>query len=480
MSDLARLDELKRLLPHGLLKDQLRIGWRLAQWLRAHPRTVPTALDRWIEDIHASIEVRQRRASRFGIISYPPDLPITARRQDIVAAIRKHQVLVIAGETGSGKTTQLPKMCLEAGLGVRALIGCTQPRRVAALSLSRRVAEELNAAWGREVGCKIRFSDQSGPETLVKFMTDGILLAEAQGDPLFSDYEAIIIDEAHERSLNIDFLLGLLRNLIERRPDLKLIITSATIDTQAFSRHFNDAPIIEVSGRLYPVDLLYAPFDEAAAEQGDWTYVDAAVSAVENLIQDGLPGDVLVFMPGERDIIETRDALQARAGGMLDLVPLFGRLSAGDQERVFAPSSRRKVVIATNIAETSLTVPGIRYVVDTGLARLSRYNPRTRTRRLPIEAVSQSSANQRKGRCGRVADGVCVRLYAEEDFQARPLYTQPEIQRANLAEVILRMKAFKLGDIETFPFVNPPTPAAIEGGYQLLIELGALNTGHSH
>ncbi len=482
MDTLARIEELKQLLPQCLLKDQLRIGWHLARWLRDHPRAPhpPPALERWLKEARASVALRQTRHARLPAIQYPLELPITAHRDQIVAAIRDHQVLVVAGETGSGKTTQLPKMCLEAGLGIRAQIGCTQPRRVAALSLSRRLAEELDLKWGREVGCKIRFSDQTGPETYVKFMTDGMLLAEAQGDAFLSEYEVVIIDEAHERSLNIDFLLGILKQLLAKRDDLKLIITSATIDPHAFSRHFNQAPIIEVSGRMYPVEVVHAPFeDESDAESeevaGDITYVDAAVSAVEKILRESPCGDVLVFMPGERDILETRDALQGYDSGALELVPLFGRLSAAEQQRVFAPSDRRKIVIATNIAETSLTVPGIRYVVDTGLARLSRYNARTRTKRLPIEPISQSSANQRKGRCGRVAEGVCIRLYSEKDFQARPPHTQPEIQRANLAEVILRMIAFRLGDIETFPFLDPPAPAAIQGGYQLLQELGALD-----
>ena len=477
MSHTGPFNELKRLLPQCLLKDQLRIGWALARWLQQQPapQTAPPGLERWLAEARDSMAMRNQRVAAIPAVHYPKELPITARRHEIVDAIRAHPVLVIAGETGSGKTTQLPKMCLEAGLGNRGRIGCTQPRRVAALSLSRRVAEELDVEWGRQVGCKIRFSDQTHPETCIKFVTDGMLLAEAQADRWLSEYEAIIIDEAHERSLNIDFLLGLLKNLLRQRPDLKLIITSATIDTQAFARHFDQAPIIEVSGRLYPVEVRYVPLDEESEEQGEFTYVDAAVRAVDGLLDEASPGDVLVFMPSERDILETRDALQERGQGAIELIPLFGRLSAAEQQRVFAPSLRRKIVIATNIAETSLTVPGIRYVVDTGLARLSRYNARTRTKRLPIEPIAQSSANQRRGRCGRVAEGVCIRLYSETDFQERPLYTQPEIQRANLAEVILRMKAFNLGDIETFPFVNPPAPAAIQGGYQLLQELGALD-----
>jgi len=471
------VQELQSLLPQCLLADWVRLGARAARLFRdrLHPDRHEGLLARLLEQARESAALREWRRRNVPAVSYPEDLPITARREEIVAAIRKHPVVVIAGETGSGKTTQLPKMCLEAGLGIEARIGCTQPRRVAALSISRRLAEELRVGWGREVGCQIRFDDRTGPETFVKLMTDGILLAEAQGDPLLSDYNALLMDEAHERSLNIDFLLGHLKGLLSKRPDLKLIITSATLDTAAFSRHFDQAPVIEVSGRMYPVEVRYAPLDAEREERGDQTYVDAAVQAVEDLLRDSGSGDVLVFMPGERDIRETGDLLEGRCGGGVEVIPLYGRLSAGDQQRVFAPSDRRRVIIATNIAETSLTLPGIRFVVDTGLARLSRYNPRTRTRRLPVEPVSQSSANQRKGRAGRVQEGVCIRLYSEEDFQARPAFTQPEIQRSNLAEVILRMKAFRLGEIECFPFVNPPSPAAIEAGYQLLTELGALD-----
>jgi ATP-dependent helicase HrpA len=475
MSD-DRIQEIKTLLPQGMLPDWVRLGVRLARVIRdrQHPGQHDAILDRLLSQAKASVELRERRRVQLPQLGYPPDLPITARKDDIVAAIRSNQVVVIAGETGSGKTTQIPKMCLEAGLGIEAKIGCTQPRRVAALSISQRIAEELNVDWGHEVGCKIRFDDRSSPETYIKLMTDGILLAETQGDPLLSEYNAIIIDEAHERSLNIDFLLGYLKGLLERRKDLKLIITSATIDTEAFSQAFNNAPILEVSGRLFPVEVVYAPLDSASEEDGEMTFIDAAVNATEQVMCDGVGGDILIFMPGERDIRETSDLIEGRFGGDADIIPLFGRLSAGDQQRVFAPSSRRKIVIATNIAETSLTIPGIRYVIDSGLARISRYNPRTRTKRLPVEPISQSSANQRKGRSGRVQDGVCIRLYSEEDFADRPRFTQPEIQRASLAEVILRMKAFRLGEIETFPFVNPPTTAAIHSGYVLLQELGAL------
>jgi len=523
----VRVEELKALLPRTMTHDWVRLGSRLVRVLRdrLHADQHDALVDRLIAQARQSAELRELRRLHVPAVTYPSDLPITARKDEIVAAIRAHQVVVIAGETGSGKTTQIPKMCLEAGLGIEAKVGCTQPRRVAALSISQRIAEELNVRWGREVGCKIRFDEHSSSETYLKLMTDGILLAETQGDPLLSDYNALIIDEAHERSLNIDFLLGYLKGLLARRPDLKLVVTSATIDTQAFSRHFGNAPIIEVSGRMFPVDVIYAPYDHEAdseeefswnrsdeapsenaecgvrnaeadeaatvssstsamagsiraslrAGSGELTYVDAAVRAAETILYESSFGDVLIFMPGERDIRETSDQLEGRFGSEAEIVPLYGRLSAGDQQRVFTPSSRRKLVIATNIAETSLTIPGIRYVVDTGLARISRYAPRTRTKRLPVEPISQSSANQRKGRAGRVQDGVCVRLYSEEDFRARPPFTQPEIQRANLAEVILRMKAFRLGDIETFAFVQPPTLAAIQAGYALLQELGALD-----
>jgi ATP-dependent helicase HrpA len=473
----ARVDEIRKLLPQAMLPDWVRLGGRMVRLLRdkLHPQAHEAVLNRIHAQVLESVALREQRRQNVPPIHYPPELPITARKDDIVAAIRANQVVVIAGETGSGKTTQIPKMCLEAGLGVAATIGCTQPRRVAALSISRRIAEELNVNWGREVGCKIRFDDRSSAQTYIKLMTDGILLAETQGDPLLSSYDCIILDEAHERSLNIDFLLGYLKSLLAKRNDLKLIITSATIDTATFSRAFNNAPIIEVSGRLYPVDVYYAPLDESSEERGDLTYVDAAVRATEQIMAESSVGDVLIFMPGERDIRETSDLLDGRFGRQAEIIPLFGMLSAGEQQKVFAPCDRRKIVVATNIAETSLTIPGIRYVVDSGLARISRYNPRTRTKRLPVEEISQSSANQRKGRAGRVQDGVCIRLYSEEDFTERPAYTQPEIQRSNLAEVILRMKAFRLGDIETFPFVNPPPPAAIDGGYRLLQELGALD-----
>ena len=433
-----------------------------------------------------------RQPFRFRL-EFSPELPISSRAEEFVAAIQAHPVVILAGETGSGKTTQIPKMCLAAGRGTAGRIACTQPRRVAALSISRRVADELGVTWGREVGCKIRFSDQTTPATVIKFLTDGMLLAEVQGDPMLREYDTLIIDEAHERSLNIDFLLGHLRTLRHRRPELKIIITSATIDTEAFSQAFDGAPVLKVEGRTFPVEVIYAPLDSLgsdAAEGDERTakaealhYIDGAVEAVERIVRDSAAGDILVFMPSERDIREASDLLEGRlrsAGQANELVPLFGRLSNAEQQRVFAPTQRRKIVIATNIAETSLTIPGIRFVVDTGLARLSRYAPQARTRRLPIEPIAQSSADQRKGRCGRVADGVCIRLYSEADYLERPRFTQPEIQRANLADVILRMKAFGLGDIEQFPLLNMPAVKSIRAGYALLEELGAMEPGGGH
>ena len=430
-------------------------------------------------------------------LEFPPELPISARAEEITAAIQANPVVILAGQTGSGKTTQIPKMCLAAGRGTHGRIACTQPRRVAALSVSRRVAEELGVTWGREVGCKIRFNDETTRDTVVKFLTDGMLLAEVQGDPLLRDYDTIIIDEAHERSLNIDFLLGHLRTLRYKRPELKIVITSATIDTAAFSQAFDGAPVVQVEGRTFPVEVIYAPLDDfgrdytdndqneeksdasavASARAEALHYLDGAAEAVERIVRESPSGDILVFLPSERDIRELRDLLAPRVEdrrSRSELVPLFGRLSNAEQQRVFAPTQHRKIILATNIAETSLTIPGIRFVVDTGLARISRYSPQARTRRLPIEPVSQSSADQRKGRSGRVADGVCIRLYSEKDYLERPRFTQPEIQRANLADVILRMKAFGLGDIERFPFINMPAAKSIRAGYALLEELGAL------
>jgi ATP-dependent helicase HrpA len=410
-------------------------------------------------------------------IIYPASLPIVARKEDIIRAIRQHPVVVITGETGSGKTTQIPKMCLEAGRGVRGVIGCTQPRRVAAVTVAQRIAEELGEEVGRSIGYKIRFEDRSGPHPLIKLMTDGILLMEAQTDPRLRAYDTIIVDEAHERSLNIDFVLGILKKLIHTRRDLKIIITSATIDTEKFSQAFDHAPIIEVSGRMYPVDVRYLPLDPEEEEKGEFTYVDAAVRAVDDLNKERKRGDILIFMPTEQDIRETCDLLEGRNYRDCTILPMFARLSWSEQRRVFQPMITQKIVVATNVAETSITIPGIRYVIDTGVARISQYNPRTRTTSLPIRPISRSSADQRKGRCGRVQHGLCIRLYAAEDYENRPLFTPPEILRANLAEVILRMLSLHLGNIEAFPFIDPPGPRAIRDGLDLLQELGAVEKG---
>ncbi len=411
-------------------------------------------------------------------ITYPAALPVTARRDDIAAAIRDHQVVIVAGETGSGKTTQIPKICLDLGRGVTGMIGHTQPRRLAARTVADRIAEELGTELGDVVGYKVRFTDQVGENTLVKLMTDGILLAELTGDRDLSRYDTLIIDEAHERSLNIDFILGYLTRLLPRRPDLKVVITSATIDTERFAAHF-DAPVVEVSGRSYPVEVRYRPVvdpDDPEADP-DRDEIEAIGDAVAELQREG-PGDVLVFLPGEREIRDTADALAKRNFRNTEILPLYARLTTAEQHRVFAAHSGNRIVLATNVAETSLTVPGIRYVVDTGLARVSRYSRRLKVQRLPIEKVSQASANQRAGRCGRVADGICIRLYAEDDFDARPEFTDPEILRTNLASVILQMIALDLGDLAAFPFVDKPDLRAVGDGLALLNELGALEHGH--
>ncbi len=404
------------------------------------------------------------------LLTYPPELPISRCRERIVEAIRSCRVLVVAGDTGSGKTTQLPKMCLEAGRGRRGLIGCTQPRRIAAVAMAERVAEELGDPAA--VGHKIRFSDQTRDTTRIKFMTDGILLAETRSDRLLRAYDTLIIDEAHERSLNIDFLLGHLKGLLDRRDDLTLIISSATIDTEKFSAHFGDAPVIGVSGRTYPVEVHHEPEDDRTE-----TYVERAVERTLELASRPERGDILVFMPTERDILDTVDGLAHHLGDQALVLPLFGRLQGADQRRIFRPAGRRKIIVATNIAETSITVPGIRYVVDTGLARLARYNVRARTTSLLVSRVSRASCRQRTGRCGRTGPGVCYRLYSEEDYLSRPEFTLPEIQRSNLAEVILQMIALDLGDPRSFPFIDPPSPGAIREGYRVLHELGALDSG---
>ena len=404
--------------------------------------------------------------------TYPDDLPIVERRQELLAAIRDRQVVVVAGETGSGKSTQLPKLCLELGRGTRGRIGHTQPRRIAARAVAERVAEELGSEVGELVGYTVRFTDRVGGGTYVKVMTDGILLAELQRDRLLQAYDTIIVDEAHERSLNVDFLLGYLRQLLPRRPDLKVIITSATIDTERFSEHFGGAPVIEVSGRTYPVEVRYRPVGVDPDDDRD--QIQAICDAVEELTGEG-PGDILVFLSGEREIRDTAEALDRLDLRSTEVVPLFARLSADEQHRVFKPHRGRRIVCATNVAETSLTVPGIRYVVDPGTARISRYNRRTKVQRLPIEAISQASAAQRAGRCGRIGSGICIRLYGEDDHDARPAFTDPEVLRTNLASVILRMAAIGLGDVAAFPFVDPPDARSIDDGVALLRELGALD-----
>ncbi|WP_122885162.1 ATP-dependent RNA helicase HrpA, partial [Burkholderia pseudomallei] len=434
-------------------------------------------------------------------ITFAESLPVSGKRDEIARAIAAHPVVIVCGETGSGKTTQLPKICLALGRGLGAggagLIGHTQPRRLAASSTGRRIAEELGTPFGEVVGYKVRFTDNLAPGASVKLMTDGILLAETQTDPLLKAYDTLIIDEAHERSLNIDFLLGYLRQILPRRPDLKLIVTSATIDAERFARHFGSderpAPVIEVSGRLYPVEVRYRPIaddrpaavrhaegassgrDRAkSAREAERDLMDGIVDAVDELCREG-PGDVLVFLPGEREIRDAAEALRKHHPPHTEILPLFARLSAAEQERVFKASNARRIVLATNVAETSLTVPGIRYVVDTGLARVKRYSYRNKVEQLQIEPISQAAANQRAGRCGRVADGVCIRLYEESDFAGRARFTDPEILRSSLASVILRMKSLHLSAIESFPFIEPPPGRAIADGYQLLNELGAVD-----
>jgi ATP-dependent helicase HrpA len=425
---------------------------------------------------YSQLEIERRRAG-LPRPEFPPELPVSERRAEIARAIRDHQVVVVCGETGSGKTTQLPKICLELGRGVTGLIGHTQPRRIAARATAARIAQELKSELGRHVGYKIRFTDRTSPSTYVKLMTDGILLAETQGDPELRQYDTIIIDEAHERSLNVDFLLGYLRQLLPRRPDLKVIVTSATLDAERFARHFADArgapaPVIEVSGRLYPVEIRYRPLQR---DEDDEIDLDRSIAdAIDELARTG-PGDVLVFLPGEREIREAAETLRKHHPPQTEILPLYARLSAQEQERVFRPHAGRRIVLATNVAETSLTVPGIRYVVDTGLARVKRYSYRSKVEQLQVERISQAAATQRAGRCGRVQAGVCIRLYDEEDFAKRPAHTDPEILRSSLAAVILRMKALGLAAIEAFPFLDPPMPKAIADGYALLAELGAVD-----
>ena len=464
-----------------LARDQRRLR-ALARELRylfgSKRQALQAESDRLFEHSRAAVAARRARLPQ---PEFADDLPVNARRDEIGALIAKNQVVIVCGETGSGKTTQLPKICLELGRGSTGLIGHTQPRRIAARATAARIAQELQSEPGRLVGYKIRFSDRSSPDAFIKLMTDGILLAETQGDPWLEQYDTLIIDEAHERSLNIDFLLGFLKQLLPKRRDLKLIITSATIDAERFSRHFDGAPVIEVSGRLYPVELRYRPLqkekEETAADDERDLY-DAIADACDELHRVG-PGDVLVFLPGEREIREAAEALRKHHPPHTEILPLFARLSAEEQSRIFKPHVGRRIVLATNVAETSLTVPGIRYVVDSGLVRVKRYSYRNKVEQLQIEKIAQASANQRAGRCGRVAAGVCIRLYEEQDFALRPAYADPEIVRSSLAGVILRMKALRLGDVEDFPFIEAPPRKAISDGYQLLLELGAVTAEHA-
>ena len=431
------------------------------------------------DELAKSCQRREQRVSGKPIPDYDPMLPVCQRRDEIAAAIQNHRVVVICGETGSGKSTQLPKICLDLGRGVDGMIGHTQPRRIAARSVAARVAEELRVTLGREVGFKVRFADVTSPQTYIKLMTDGILLAENQHDRWLDQYDTIIVDEAHERSLNIDFLLGNLHRLVLKRRELKVIITSATIDAKRFADHFRtvagEVPVLEVTGRTFPVDLHYRPL-QSDDDGNEPDLQQAVVDAVAEVTAYG-PGDVLIFMPTEREIHETSKTLRGRTfgGSKVDLLPLYARLSASEQQRVFQTSSMRRIVIATNVAESSLTVPGIRYVIDTGTARISRYSPKSKLQRLPIEVVSRASADQRAGRCGRIGPGICIRLYSEEDYRSRERFTPPEILRSNLADVILQTKMHGLGAIEEFPFLEPPKPESIRDGYKTLFELGAVN-----
>jgi ATP-dependent helicase HrpA len=477
-------DDLRSRLPALTLEDEHRLRRRLDATRRTtDPAARARQRERIAADLVAAEERIARRRAAVPVVSYPDELPVSQRRDEIAAAIRDAQVVVVAGETGSGKTTQLPKILLELGRGVRGRIGHTQPRRIAARTVAERIAEELDSPLGEVVGWRVRFTDQVGDATLVKLMTDGVLLAEVQRDRMLRQYDTIIIDEAHERSLNIDFLLGYLAQLLPRRPDLKLIITSATIDVERVARHFSTderpVPVVEVSGRTYPVEVRYRPVVDPEAPEGDPAadpdrdQVTAIVDAVDELVAEG-PGDVLVFLAGEREIRDTADALAERGLPGTEVLPLYSRLTAADQHRVFQPHTGRRVVLATNVAETSLTVPGIKYVVDPGTARISRYSHRTKVQRLPIESVSQASARQRSGRCGRTSEGIAIRLYSEADFESRPEYTDPEILRTNLASVLLQMAALGLGDVADFPFIDPPDRRAVADGIALLEELGAL------
>jgi len=461
-----------------MLRDQHPLRARLQRIEQLLRSRLPTdeLLTQLAAHIERSRQHREHRRLNLPKPIFPIELPVVQRKADIAKAISDNQVIILCGETGSGKTTQLPKICLELGRGAAGMIGHTQPRRIAARSVAIRISQELNSPLGQAVGYKVRFSDKLSENTCIKLMTDGILLAETQSDRYLQQYDTLIIDEAHERSLNIDFLIGYLKQLLPKRPELKVIITSATINPEQFSRHFNNAPIVMVSGRTYPVEVRYHPIiaHEDDPDEDEPTLQDAILAAADEL-QRQAPGDILVFLSGEREIRETAESLRKHHAAATEILPLYARLSTDEQMRIFQPHSSRRIILATNVAETSLTVPRIRYVIDPGYARISHYNTRTKVHRLPIEPVSQASADQRKGRCGRVADGICIRLYSEQDYNTRPQFTDPEIRRTHLASVILQMKALHLGIIQDFPFLDPPDYRAIRDGYQTLHELGAID-----
>ncbi len=474
---LDEIEKLEQQLPLCLAKDRPRFQSWLQRCKQAAQKgnTKENSLLSLMEQVEKSCNLRTWRLQHIPEFRYPLPLPILEKKSEIISLIQQHPVIVVAGETGSGKTTQLPKMCIAAGLGREGKIGCTQPRRVAATSIARYLNTEVVGSPGA-VSYKIRFDTNDSGSAFIKIMTDGILLAEIHEDPYLYEYDTLIIDEAHERSLNIDFILGYVKRLMAERKDLKIIISSATIDTESFSKFFEDAPIVEVSGRMYPVTVYYQPIDQEQEEIGEVTMIDAAIDSAKFIFEADNEGDMLIFMPGEADIRETVDRLSGASWCDAVVLPLFSRLTAQDQNRIFQNLGKRKVVVATNIAETSITIPGIRYVIDTGYARLKRYCPRTKTKRLPIEAIARSSADQRKGRCGRVQDGVCIRLYSQDDYEARERFTPPEIKRSDLAEVILRLAALEMGDIEIFPFLDAPSRTAIRDGIQTLIELGAMDS----
>ncbi len=462
--------QLKPLIQQCMLSDRFRFTKSLSALNKSANDQKLTQLE---QQIQSSIQLAEKRDSAKPKPSFPANLPVNERLDDICKAIDENQVIILCGETGSGKTTQLPKICLKMGRGTFGMIGHTQPRRIAARSVASRIAEELNSEIGDSVGYKIRFADKLNKNSHIKVMTDGILLAEIQNDPFLQQYDTLIIDEAHERSLNIDFILGYLKQLLPKRPDLKIIITSATIDPERFAKHFEDAPIIEVSGRTYPVEVRYRPLNTEDEKENLKDQQQAILNAVDELSHEGT-GDVLVFLSGERQIRETAEALRKHHPDKTEIIPLFSRLSSAEQQKVFKSHSLRRIILATNVAETSLTIPGIQYVIDTGYARISRYSYRTKVQRLPIEKISQASANQRKGRCGRTSNGICIRLYSEDDFNNRSVFTDAEILRTNLASVILQMHNIRLGDIEKFPFIDKPDARLIKDGYQLLEELQAM------